>query len=568
MNPLTRFLLSVALALVLTASTPIRWVRAQALPTVQITGVTPNLTSCKVDYAAYPGARDYRVVVDGNTMAAKYAGTWHLDADQLGVYSKLAFATDAAGNALYPLLTVNVGKYTAAHHVDVPALEIEPNGLTAGQHTLIIQAVDELGPAPPANVYDLSTNLPLMNAASMSTMGGEGMDTMLGANAGTTPDGMTSTNGQGPTINIPHVIAQSQPFTVTIPATSTFPAAGAVDHFFDTFPSGTFAPVGTPDIKLGNENFTLTTPAGAWDVQENHCDIRDSRPFIMNNHYMAVDFDGGSPGSNEPMHVAYSAVSISPQKTADFSNGQILDCVAEVDAHTDARRWVGEAVTDGKDPATAFDWEEGEHVNAGQNWLFAQWEGNVLMVDEMVGGKLYAVCGAAGQSIHATYRVPFMGWQMGRGLDNRSALRLFVSSTHFAVYEDGAKEADFDLPVPLPFTTAKVYDVQYLYHSDLERTTLEQNYPYETFWISTFPFSDERHWANCGWEVLPASTPWSSLAALTKLPVAQPPAYVPANPTVTLPANWASGLPVAGGVVDQAAVEALIKVLEGLLPAQ
>jgi hypothetical protein len=497
---------------------------------VTVTSVAADQDSVKVVYKPVAGAKDYRIFDTTNPMAVKYAGLWHLDADQLGLYSKLAFATDTSGNILYPLRTVQVSAYSALHHIDIPALEIELNGLAPGPHTLIVQAVDALGPCPPANLYDAS-NLPTLNAVSATAMGGEGMDTMLGANAGATLDGMVSTNGQGPSTNKPNIIAQSPPFTVTTPGgPPEIPTANATASFFDTFSSGTFASFGAPDLIKGNQQFTLTTPAGAWDVIENHCDLRDTKPFVMNRHYMAVDFDGGSPGSNEPLHVAYSAVAISPQQTASIANGQILHCIMQVDAHTDTRRWVGFAIGDSTDPFTAFDWEEGEPVNKSNTGLWVQFEANNLLVDEIIAGQLHAVTGAAGQATHAVYRQPFMGYQFGRGLDDRTRFDLFLSQTHFAVYEDGIKEAEYDLPAPLPFLAAKVYDVQYLYHSDLEKTTLEQSYAYEQYWIQSFPSSDERHWSACGWETLPSTTAWPSLSSLITLPKALPPIFAPSPP--------------------------------------
>ncbi|HEX5324706.1 MAG TPA: hypothetical protein VFW40_13035 [Capsulimonadaceae bacterium] len=498
---------------------------------VAVTAVYAGVNSVKVDYQPVGGARDYRIYDVSNPVAVKYAGVWHLDADQLGQFSKLQFAVDSAGNPVYPLATKPTSAYSPYHHLDIPALEIELNGLAPGPHTLIVQAVDALGPCPPANLYD-SSNLPAMNAASMNAMGGEGMDTMLGANAGSTSDGMVSTDGQGPTTNKPSVIAQSQPFTVATPGgPPAIPTATATASFFDTFSSGTFAQASPPDLVAGNESFTLTTPAGVWDVFENHCDLRDSRPFIMNNHYMAVDFDGGSPGSNEPLHVAYSAIGISSQATADFSSGQILHCTMEVDAHTDSRRWVGFALVPAGDPLTAFDWEENEAVNKSNTGLWVQFEAGSLLVDELVNGVHTAITGAAGQAQQGGYRTLFQGWQFGRGLDDRSRFDLFVSQSHFAVYEGGIKEAEYDLPIPLPFAQAKVYDVQYLYHSALE----QQSVPvFETYWRTLFPTSDERHWSACGWETLPASTAWASVASLIKLPPAQAPVYT-VTPPVTDP---------------------------------
>src|SRR5438477_460088 len=73
---------------------------------------------------------------------------------------------------------------------DGPNAEIEWNSLGDRQpHTLIVEAVDTLGPVPPENLYD-STNTPLVSPLQNGAM--------LGSNKGATPDGKVSTNGQGP----------------------------------------------------------------------------------------------------------------------------------------------------------------------------------------------------------------------------------------------------------------------------------------------------------------------------------------------------------------------------------
>src|SRR5262245_9905 len=57
---------------------------AQTLPTVNITAVKVDTNSVKVDFQPVPGAQDYRIYDVTNPSDVKYAGVWHLDADNLG----------------------------------------------------------------------------------------------------------------------------------------------------------------------------------------------------------------------------------------------------------------------------------------------------------------------------------------------------------------------------------------------------------------------------------------------------------------------------------------------------
>ena len=74
-----------------------------------------------------------------------------------------------------------------------------------------------------------------------------------------------------------------------------------------------------------------------------------------------------------------------------------------------------------------------------------------------------------------------LGYQEGRGLDNRSRFDLFVSRTHFALYEDGNKITEHDFTKPLPFTVAKVYFSHYHYHTALEIQELVVETPWEAY---------------------------------------------------------------------------------------
>ncbi|HEX5323231.1 MAG TPA: hypothetical protein VFW40_05550 [Capsulimonadaceae bacterium] len=521
---------------------------SQALPTVNITSVSVDSNSVKVDFTPVPGAQDYRIFDISNPYDVKYAGIWHLDADTLSwPWSNQMFAVDNQGNPIYPLhvITSPSGKWSQYHHIDVPATEIEFNGLVPGQATtLVVEAVDAVGPVSYMTLADQNNNRIFPLDADCNPSIGE---CALGGNMGCTwwadqlGINMMSTNGQGDFHNNPNVIARSQPFVVTASGVGPIPDTNsATQTFCDTFASGSFtAPTGQNLIN-GLEFYNMTTPAGIWDIQTNMADIRDSSTFVHKGHVMDVLFDGSTPGSNDPLHVAHGVLTFSPEQTVDLSNGQILHVTMEVDTHTDNRRWVGINLAPANDPLQNWYPATGASLNNSDTALFLYFLGANATVDEYVGrnssGVLQdiAVTGPAGAAIHNGYRRLVNG-QYGHGLDNRSRIDLFISTTHFAVYEDGVDIEEYDLPQPLPFSQAKVYYTAYMYHSALEQQELQQYRPYETYWINQYPFSDERHWDNMGFEVLPAGTAWSSMQSLITMPQATAPIFT--NATVPIVNN-------------------------------
>src|SRR5579884_1750780 len=108
-----------------------------SLPIVPIAGVAANQGSAKIQitpYALPAGgyAADYAVLVFEDPGVVKFAGLWHLDADQAGGYSSVHFEVDGAGRFVQPVKVVANASpgYDPRHHADVPATEIEVNGLT------------------------------------------------------------------------------------------------------------------------------------------------------------------------------------------------------------------------------------------------------------------------------------------------------------------------------------------------------------------------------------------------------------------------------------------------------
>ncbi len=502
-----------------------------------ITGVAVNTDSVKIRFYPVPGAADYRVYDSAHPTSVKYAGVWNLYAPY-GYH----FLLDSAGN---PRIPDQIVPNAVAHDgtlvstptvIRIPALEIEMNGLTPGaNYSLVVEAVNALGPVCQGSLYDANSVALYAKLCAMC---------QLGSNMGCTGDGNMTTNGQGGMNNRPGKIA-----SVTVHVTPTGRPAlpstpEASQTLFDTFESGDFTSVGTVDDRAGTERFTLQTPAVAWDLRTENVDTLNSRMFVMGRHFMDILFDGGTPGSNNPLHQGHGVISLSPAQTVTFDGGKILHLTQEVDGHLGetARRWIDFRMTPANDPYLLF--ETTGRINTTDTDFMVQIFGSNITVDQSLGPKDPSnpnsapihtrIVGAAGQAVFtdsdrpgqttgggiSSYWAVSQGYQQGRGLDNRSRLDVFVSQTHFAIYEDGIKITEHDLAQPLAFAAAKVYFSHYHYHSALEVQELGLYAPWESYWLNMFPYSDERHWDNMGYEVLPANTDWFALASLV-----QPPAF-------------------------------------------
>lgn len=517
----------------------------RGLPSVVITGVRSNNDSVKVTFNPVPGAKDYRIYVVSDPATVKYAGIWHLDADYMQT-----FLLDSSGAPLMPVQETSNGAVSGPTHIDIPATEIEWNGLQPGQSTrLIVEAVDAVGPFPAGNVAT-ALNTPTCSCQTGPGCSCQGGSTctcqtggccqtgtgcscgMLGSNSGMTKDGKTSTNGQGDPGALPNVIARSASFAVQATGIPALPSGSdASQVFFDPFSSGQITPVGAVDPVNGLMQFTMTTAAGNWDILTSKVDTNNTMPMLSRAHFMDVLFDGGTPNTNNPLHQSHASLAFSPQKTFDFSNGQILHVTMEIDSHTDNRRWAGIDLAPADDPL--FDWYSTEaQINNSDQAIM-----NHIYKDHPTLDAFYGpfsstwnlpngdpVMGAAGQAFNTPMR-PTQGFQYGRGLDDRSRFDLFISQMHFIWFEDGITVCEADIPRGVPFSNAKVYFTHYVYHTDNEVDELLAGASYETFWLNEVPHSDERHWDNVGIEVLPALTPWSSLWNRVQLPALTAPVY-------------------------------------------
>lgn len=443
---------------------------------VTVTAVTPSTNSVKVDFNPVAGAADYRIYDVTDPKTVKYAGTIH---------------------ATIPFSST------------FPLTEIEWNGLTPGvAASLVVEAVGSLGPVPQCSLYDVN-NSPLFNLHDATCV--------LGMSGCDTADGYVSYNGQGSWRNSPNVIARSAPFQVMAAGQTAIPSsADASQLLFDSFTGAVgISQSGTPDTKNGNAEWAITS-SNPWKMIVKSADVAHTLPMADHNHIMDILFDGGTPHNGTPLHIAHGVAAFTPQQSLDFSGGRVAHLTMEVDATTDGRRWIAFNLAPAKDPLQNW-YTFSSPINATNTAFFVQMTDSEYKVDLFHGrpGNTapidIPITGGLGQAPHWTPRHMGPSGGIGRGLDNRSRFDLFLSKTHFQLFEDGIICCDFDIPGGLPFEQAQVYFTHYLYHSQLEQQELRRYAPWSTYWIDDFPYSDQRHWNNMGFEVLPSGTSWSSM---------------------------------------------------------
>jgi hypothetical protein len=573
----------------LTTSSP------SAAGTVTVTGIAADHSAVKVFFNPVPGAKDYRVYDITNPLNVKYGGLVHLSPSPNcpGLYCLNHFVTLPDGVTPVVPYQVASGAIGGPTVIDGPALQIDWNSVGDGaQHTLVVQAVDQLGPAPPGNLYTGLMNTPFVNPPPAGYM--------LGSNKGPTPDGKTSTNGQGPYTNNPQVIAQSAPFVVQANANyRAIPSKpGATQQFFDTFDNAegaTLQQISRNDTvadsfgNLGRMTYRMNagTPK-AWELEFRRTDNLDSMPMISSDHYMDLLFDGATPGTSSPTHTIYGSMSMTPTPTFDISSGGMIHMTMEVDGHQSLRRWLDFNIAPASDPLQAWH-PDTEPINSTDRGIFLEIKDGICTLDIYTGplsGPGSMPTGTAGGSHGArlwgqpgsTGGAPVMcGWDQlyiaknrtknALGLDDKSRYDFFLSKTHAAFFQDGVLIVESDIPAgtfPWANGPLKGYYSHYMYHSDQERQDLVnfevsgQNYcyPLNSYWFNNpstgtaagasvcnaaypagygFVFSDERHWDNMGYEVLTgADIPVGSFASLASL--VQPPALQTAT-APTAPTN-------------------------------
>ena len=547
-----------------------------ALGVVTVTGVAINHSDAKIYYNPVPGAQDYRVYDISNPTAVKYAGLVHISPDPEcpGLYCTMHFAVQSDGvTPVFPYQIAS-GATGGPNGLDIPANDIDWNSLGDHlPHTLVVEAVDSLGPTPPGNLYDGTNgqaNIPLQSPQPAGAM--------LGSNKGPTPDGKNSTNGQGPYTNNPQVIARSQPFIVQSNASrAAIPSMGnAVQTFYDTFDQAenstilqTYRDDSDYDAfnNLGVMEYTLNagTPK-AWDIHYREANNRDSMPFIAGDHFMDMIFDGATPGNSHgaPLHTIYGSMSMSPAPTIDISGGKILHLTMEVDGHvTINRRWLDFNLAPASDPIQRWDYN-GNAVNNTNQALFLEMKDGQCTLSIFNGPAgpppgTGPVDGGGGANFPCGWQENYLKKQFskdGAGFDDKLRYDLFVSDTHIALFIDGQLIGQKDIPAgtfPWADQPLKAYFSHYIYHSDIEWsaelvsfTNHNQNYcyPMNSLFINDpvhglpasasvcniayppgygYRYSDERHWDNMGFEVLPAGS-LPSADFTTAGPLVQPPA--------------------------------------------
>jgi hypothetical protein len=569
--------------------------------TVTITGVASYHSSVKIFFAPVPGARDYRVYDVNNPNNVKYAGLAHLTASSTcpGPACVNHFVAQSDGvTPVYPY-QIAAGGSGGPQVLDIPATQIDWNNVGDGlAHTVVVEAVDMLGPVPQASLYigSQTNNVPVVNPLPAGAM--------LGMNKGPTADGKVSTNGQGPHTNVPHVIAASQPFVVRvnranvpIPSKST-----SQQTFLDTFENAEGS-----TIQMLSRNDTASDQFGsmgvmkyamnagtskAWDLTYRQANNRDSMPFISSDHFMDILFDGGTPGVGAATHTLYSSMAMSPTQSFEITGGKIAHLTMEVDAHQSFRRWLDFQIAPASDPLQGWEIPSFAINNADQGIFLEFRDGNCtldiftgptsstnLVPTGTAGGaqhgaRLWGQSGSTGGGaimcdLDQMY-VKKIFSKSGMGLDDKSRYDFFISQTHAALFQDGQLILQSDIPAgsfPWSGVPLRAYYAHYLYHSDvdiIDLSSFQLNganycYPLNSYWFNNpqlgtaagqtvcnttypsgygFPYSDERHWDNMGFEVLPASeappNDFSGFAAVVQHPPAVAPG--PANPPAA-PAN-------------------------------
>ena len=459
--------------------------------TVTITKTVPNDDSYKVFFNTVPGAADYRIYDIQHPYTVKYAGMF--------------------GNGV----TFNDNNVRNYGPGSAPTnISIEMNGISVGDQ-LVVQAVDKPGPF---QVLDGPTN----------------NDTPWpGANMG------SSVNGQGDPTNIPNVLAQSDPVTVTF---SPIVLKGS-QVFFDTFRNeeplqtvpftsiplsimqseygcpadATYATCGNNLVydnitRVKNDKWTITDYLGDLNIDTN---------FFMSNHLMDTVSDGGYHNNN-------ASNVIQPNATADISGGKILHVTEEVDAHMMGRRWTDIQVGPADEPllqpaptksgtkyptasGSLFTWQSTQVTTIELTHPDPANPGKAVQTDlinnppndgQAPGNNIRRVDDAGG---------PTLANGSSQNLDNRSKFDLYLSKTHYEAIEttwDGRiimdHQEDFPAGLTLPFDKAQVYFVHHIYHTGNETDETIQGNPEEQYIYNYRIKVDERHWDNMGFEVVDA----------------------------------------------------------------
>jgi hypothetical protein len=565
--------------------------RMLALPAVTIIGVASNHSSVRVYFSPVAGARDYRIYDVNSPNNVKYAGQSHIAAGSNcpGSFCLFHFAVQADGvTPVFPYQVVS-GATGGPQALDVPATQIDWNNVGDGlAHNVIVEALDQLGPVPQASLYNgnFNANLPFVSPMPPGTMLGMNKGPTLDGKTSTNGQGQYTNLPNVVAASGPFQVQANRNY-VAIPSKAT-----ATQTFFDTFENAegsTIQQVARNDTQsdqfgsLGYMKYVMNSGTSkAWEMIYRQANNADSMPFIASDHFMDVLFDGGTPGVTPPTHTLYASMAMTPTATFDLSNGKIAHLTMEVDAHQSFRRWMDFQIAPASDPLQGWEIPSFAVNNSDQAMFLEFRDGNCtldiftgptsptnLVPTGTAGGahgaRLWGQSGSVGGGavmcdLDQMY-VKKTFSKDGMGLDDRSRYDLFISKTHAAVFQDGQLLVESDIPAgTFPWADTgplRAYYSHYLYHSDVDDDDLRnftlsgQNYcyPLNSYWFNNpvtgtaanqsvcniaypagygFPFSDERHWDNMGFETLPASeAPSGSYAVFA--PLVQPPTVVVPN---------------------------------------
>jgi hypothetical protein len=494
------------------------------LPALIVTGVAADTSSAKIEFKPVLGAQDYRVFDRAAPTLMKYAGlrVWRV-APHCSCHVAVG---DDGTTPLYPFHTVpNTPDQNGPTQVYGPNTEIEWNLLEDGEpHTLVVQAVDALGPVPPDNAARLTRH-------GITRMGLMDHTAMMGSNSGSTPDGKTSINGQGPATNVPHVIAQSAPFVVQArPSFLPIPSRpDAAQTFLDTFEDdegSRIIPLPADPGRPDTASYLVdggTPLASTIAIQTDITDTAAASVMIVDGHMMDIVPSGGTSGLHMTM---------TPAKLVRLVGGRILHITMEVDAVTFGNRWLELGLNSA--------------LPGNYNAVTVRFTEDQLDISQAYEIHRPGATPTMTETTLTTTRRNVDWGGNGRAIDDRSRFDLFLGEHRVAVFEDGHLLTDSTLPGPLGMSVAQVQYRHFFYHSDLAASLLNNGVaaerlerektlywrPWDPAQIVAYPFSDERHWDNMGFEVLPPSAVpvhWAHLAELIHMPQWESPHIVVAN---------------------------------------
>jgi len=295
---------------------------------------------------------------------------------------------------------------------------------------------------------------------------------------------------------------------------------------------------------------------------------------------MDMVFDGATPGSGASTHTLYGSMAMAPRQTFDITGGRIAHLTMEVDGHMSFRRWMDIQVFPASDPIQAWD-PDNHRISPTNRAVFLVLKDGGCSLDIYTGpasnDKPTGTAGGSrgsrlwGHSGSFGGGAVVCGWdemyvnrnfsKNGSGFDDKSRYDFFISQSKVALFQDGELILQSDIPAgsfPWANEPLRASFAHYLYHSvndidELKHTNINGQtmcYPLNSYWFNNpltgtpagqtvcnraypggygFPNSDERHWDNMGFEVLPASAApnndFSVFASLVQHPAPQPPQY-------------------------------------------